>query len=143
LTDVGRHALIRGLVGLLVDDLIATTEAALALAQPATPEDIRRMPHNLASFSPEIAAQVAELKRYLYAHMYGSWRIVRMQRRAERFLTALVETFTMDPRQLPPGATGAIERVGLPRAVADTVASMTDKGALLEYRRLFDPATSP
>lgn len=141
--EITRHTLIRALVGLLVDDMIAATESRLERADPKSPDAIKRAPETLAGFSPEMASQVAELKRYLYAHMYGSWRIVRMQHRAERFVTALVEAFMDDPRQLPPGAQEAIDRVGLPRAVADTVASMTDRGALLEYRRLFDPATNP
>lgn len=143
LEEVARHTLIRALVGLMVDDMIAATEARVEQVDPQSAGDIKRAPITLAGFSPDMAEQVAELKRYLYANMYGSWRIVRMQRRAERFITALVETFTSDPRQLPPNAAAAIERVGLRRAVADTIASMTDRGALLEYRRLFDPTASP
>ncbi|MBL8147266.1 MAG: deoxyguanosinetriphosphate triphosphohydrolase [Anaerolineae bacterium] len=143
LDEVTRHTLIRALVGLLVDDMIAATEARLVRLAPQSPDEIKRAPGALAGFSPPMAEQVAELKRYLYAHMYGSWRIVRMQHRAERFVTALVEAFVADPRQMPPQAMAAVERVGVHRAVADTVASMTDRGALLEYRRLFDPAASP
>lgn len=143
LDEVTRHTLIRALVGLLVDDMISATEARLVRLAPRSPDDIKRAPEAVAGFSPAMAEQMAELKRYLYAHMYGSWRIVRMQHRAERFVTALVEEFVSDPRQLPPQAMAAIERVGVHRAVADTVASMTDRGALLEYRRLFDPTASP
>ena len=143
LTEVGRHTLICALVGLLVDDLIAATDARLTEAAPRSPDDVRRAAHNLAGFSGDMAGQVAELKRYLYANLYGSWRIVRMQRRAERFLIDLTRAFLADPRQLPPGALAAADRVGVPRAVADAVACMTDRGALLEYRRLFDPALSP
>ena len=143
LDEVTRHTLIRALVGLLVDDMISAAEARLVRLAPRSPDDIKRAPEAVAGFSPAMAEQMAELKRYLYAHMYGSWRIVRMQHRAERFVTALVEEFVSDPRQLPPQAMAAIERVGVHRAVADTVASMTDRGALLEYRRLFDPTASP
>ncbi len=143
LTEVGRHTLIRDLVGLLVDDMVATTEAALEKARPQSPEDVKRSPQNMVSFSPPVSEQMAELKRYLYANLYGSWRIARMQRRAERFVTAMMEAYFSDPRQLPPSAAASIEQYGLERAAADYVACMTDKGALLEYRRLFDPATSP
>lgn len=143
LLEVERHALIRGLVGLLVDDMVATTQAAIERANPQSPDEVKRYDAPLVSFSPPVKEQMAELKRYLYANMYGSWRIVRMQRRAERFITAIVEALVSDPRQMPPSAAETIDRVGTHRAVGDYVASMTDKGALLEYRRLFDPATSP
>lgn len=143
LLEVERHALIRGLVGLLVDDMVATTQAAIERANPQSPDEVKRYDAPLVSFSPPVKEQMAELKSYLYANMYGSWRIVRMQRRAERFITAIVEALVSDPRQMPPSAAEAIDRVGTHRAVGDYVASMTDKGALLEYRRLFDPATSP
>lgn len=143
LSEVGRHTLIRDLVGLLVDDMLAATERALELANPQSPEDVKRSPHNLVSFSGPVREQMAELKAYLYANLYGSWRIARMQRRAERFISAMMETFLNDPRQLPPSTAGAVAHLGLERAAADYVACMTDKGALLEYRRLFDPATNP
>lgn len=143
LLEVERHALIRGLVGLLVDDMVATTQAAIERANPQSPDEVKRYDAPLVSFSPPVKEQMAELKSYLYANMYGSWRIVRMQRRAERFITAIVEALVSDPRQMPPSAAETIDRVGTHRAVGDYVASMTDKGALLEYRRLFDPATSP
>ncbi|HYO87205.1 MAG TPA: deoxyguanosinetriphosphate triphosphohydrolase [Candidatus Limnocylindrales bacterium] len=143
LTEVGRHTLIRDLVGLLVDDMLESTEIALQVARPQSSEDVKHSLHNLVSFSPPVRDQMAELKAYLYANLYGSWRIARMQRRAERFVTAMMEAFLSDPRQLPPSTAGSIERDGLERAAADYVACMTDKGALLEYRRLFDPATSP
>ncbi|MFN8377120.1 MAG: deoxyguanosinetriphosphate triphosphohydrolase [Anaerolineae bacterium] len=143
LDEVTRHTLIRALVGMLVDDMIAATEARLGQVAPKSPDDIKEAFEPVAGFSAEMAESVDELKRYLYANMYGSWRIVRMQHRAERFVTALVEAFISDPRQLPPHAALAVGQVGLHRAVADMVASMTDRGALLEYRRLFDPATGP
>lgn len=143
LREVERHTIIRGLVGILVDDILNATEARIDAAQPDTADAVKRMSADLVGFSPAVAEAVAALKRFLFSHMYESWRIVRMQRRAERFLTGLVEAFVADPRQLPPSAYSEIERVGLLRAVGDTVASMTDRGALLEYRRLFDPATQP
>jgi dGTPase len=143
LTEVGRHTLIRDLVGLLVDDMLTATEKALEEARPQSPDEVKRSPHNLVGFSPPVREQMAELKAYLYANLYGSWRIVRMQRRAERFITAMMGAYLSDPRQLPPSTAEAVARLGLERAAADYVACMTDKGALLEYRRLFDPATSP
>lgn len=143
LSEIGRHTLIRDLVGLLVDDMISTTQAALDEARPTSAEDVKGLGRTLVSFSTARRREMAELKRYLYANMYGSWRIVRMQRRAELFIKAIVETLLEDPRQLPPDVMPTVEERGLPRAVADYVACMTDKGALLEYRRLFDPTTSP
>ena len=44
---------------------------------------------------------------------------------------------------LPPETQARIEQTGLYRAVADYVAGMTDRYALEEHEKLFDPYTRP
>ena len=85
----------------------------------------------------------SELKQFLYQHMYFSYRIVRMQRRSERFIEEMFRVLVFDFRQLPPEWRREVDKRDPYRVVADYIASMTDRSALLEYRRLFDPMTRP
>ena len=62
-----------------------------------------------------------------------------MANKARRFVTQLFEAYISDPRQLPDAIRAAVERDGLYRAVGDHIAGMTDRFALEEYRKLFDP----
>lgn len=143
LDEVMRHRFIRELVGLLVDDVLETTASQIALAEPSSPLDVQRHHSNLVRYSDEVDGMRRDLKAFLYEHMYFSYRIVRMQKRAERVIERLFETLTDDVRQLPPEWRRRAETGDKYRAVTDYIACMTDRSALLEYQRLFDPMIRP
>jgi dGTPase len=66
-----------------------------------------------------------------------------MKQRATNFLEGLFESNVKNPRQLPPHYQERIEKQGKYRVVADYIASMTDRSALIEYRQIFDPMMRP
>lgn len=140
LDGLARHDLIRDLVGLLVSDLISNTWQNLQTATPQSPADVQHHPKNLVAYTPEIKQLNAALKSFLYANMYGHHQIMRMQQRAERFISDLFDSYLKEPRQLPPANYQRIEAEGEHRVIADYIASLTDRSALREYRRLFDPS---
>jgi dGTPase len=86
-----------------------------------------------------MAARVKELKDFLLANMYRHYRVVRMGDKAGRILRDLFHTYTAEPLQLPPRYQRRIEKDGLHRVVCDYMAGMTDRFALDEHRKLFDP----
>lgn len=141
--EVTRHAFIRELIGLLVDDVLRTTEDNLERVQPKSALDIQRQPKNLVDYSEHVGAMNKALKKFLYQNMYTNYRVIRMQKRAERFIEQMFTAFTADPRQLPKECQDEMKERDLYRVVADFIASMTDRSALLEYRRLFDPMMRP
>ena len=61
----------------------------------------------------------------------------------EEMITEIFRSYVNEPRQLPQSDQEKLKTANLPRVVADYIASMTDRSALLEYRRLFDPLTRP
>jgi dGTPase len=69
--------------------------------------------------------------------------VIRMAKRAEQFICRIFESCIAEPRQLPPEYQAQVANGDLYRVVADYIAGMTDRGALLEYQRLFDPLTRP
>lgn len=66
-----------------------------------------------------------------------------MAEKAERFIAEMFEVLTKSPHQLPAGVKNSINNFGVERAVCDYIAGMTDRFALDEYARLFDPHTRP
>ncbi len=138
--DMVRYRFIRRLVGIEVSDAIAATSARLEQAGVESLHDLRALPDNVAVYSPDLAAENRELKRFLFEHFYRHFRVVRMAVKAERMLSNLFRAYVDEPRQLPKdtqrrAADGA---EGLHRAVCDYLAGMTDRYAIQEYRRLFD-----
>ena len=71
--------------------------------------------------------------------MYRHYRVVRMGNKAGRILRDLFESLVREPRQLPPRYQGLIELFGVERVVCDYIAGMTDRFALQEHGKLFDP----
>jgi dGTPase len=130
---------IRGIIDHLTTDLIGETERAVGSARVETPEDVRRIEGRLARFTPEVEDQKARLKRFLFQNLYRHYRVVRMAEKAKRVVKEIFEAYVANPRQLPPHISSRIEADGLERVVCDYIAGMTDRFALDEHRKLFDP----
>ena len=99
------------------------------------------MPHNIVDYTPEFKQMNRELKDFLFANLYRHWRVMRMSNKAKRFLRELFQAFVEDTSILPrqTQARLAPNRENLYRVVCDYLAGMTDRYALQEYERLFNP----
>ncbi|MBC8099354.1 MAG: deoxyguanosinetriphosphate triphosphohydrolase [Armatimonadetes bacterium] len=141
--EVTRHRFIRAQIGMQVDDVLATTAANLDALQPQSAHAIEQHTANIAAHSAKLTGYNRALKAFLYEQMYYHSSIIRMAKRAERFISEIFATCLSEPRQLPNEYRARLIGEATPRVVADYIASMTDRGALLEYQRLFDPLTRP
>jgi dGTPase len=133
---------IRRLIHHLITDLVDHTARAIAAARVETVDDVRALPEDLVGFSPATREEVAELKRFLFTRVYRFWRVQRMQSKAERVIRELFRAFLDNPGLLPPQYQAMIEAEGGRRSegvVADYVSGMTDRFAIGEYKKLFDP----
>lgn len=149
--ELRRHRIIRRVIDLLISDLVYASGARIAAHAPTSADAVRRAPEDLMTLSEGVRAMQAELKEFLFARLYRHWRVVRMFRKAERVLIQLFEAFEQDHRQLPADTAARLRqaqpeaRVGGPlspeayRVIVDYLAGMTDRYALQEHRRLFDP----
>ena len=136
--DMLRYRLIRRLLGLLVSDEIAAVSRRLDETGVASPEDVRDLPEKVIALPAETAAMTRELKQFLYTNLYRHPRVVRMQRRAERTITALFNAYVEEPAQLPREVQRKLESRPLERVVCDYIAGMTDRYALQECAELFE-----
>lgn len=133
---------IRRMINQLVTDLIETSRQAITAAAPADIEAVRAYPGPLIRFSDAIAARNGELKHFLRHALYQHYHVQRMAMKAKHIVQRLFNTFMENPHLLPPQtvragqAGGQAERA---RSIADYIAGMTDRYAIAEYERLFDP----
>jgi dGTPase len=134
-----RHAVVRHIINRCAQDLIDSTLKTLAEVRVGSVEDVRRAGARLVRYSVEMAELVRELKDFLYKNMYRHYRVVRMGDKAGRILRDLFEAYTAEPLQLPPRYQERVSQDGLHRVVCDYIAGMTDRFALDEHRKLFDP----
>ena len=136
---LARYQAVRRIINRCSADLLEATLRSVKAARVESADDVRKARGRLVAYSPEVAAAVQELKEFLYTHMYRHYRVVRMGDKAGRILRDLFHSFVGEPRQLPPRYYAQIERDGVHRVVCDYIAGMTDRFALDEHRKLFDP----
>jgi dGTPase len=138
---VQRYQAVRRLIDWMVQDLVETVFGRIEREGIDSLEAVRRVKPRLVEFSTAMGEQHRELKTFLSDRLYHHHRVTRMTQKADRIMTALVEVYLAEPRQLPPGVTRRVTDEGetMPRVIADYVAGMTDRFALEEYKKLFDP----
>jgi dGTPase len=141
------HEVIRRMINHIVVDLIRTSQALLETAHPVSIEEVRSQPKPLIALSDGVREEHGELMRFLRERLYRHYKVLRMTAKARRVLQELFEAFLADIQLMPPEHREAAARgetaqgaAGRARAVADYIAGMTDRYAILEHRRLFDPA---
>jgi len=140
------HEVVRRLINCQVSDLIATTMGNIELAAPVDIEAVRRCSAPLIAFSEEMQHRNLELKKFLREHLYRHFRVHRMTVKAAKVIRELFGAFLTEPRLLPTEAQAHAGRLknslgeaGHARAVADYIAGMTDRYAIREYERVFNP----
>jgi dGTPase len=141
------HEVVRRMIDYLVNDLVGASAAAIGAAAPASVDEVRARSTPLLTFSAVVEAEHLELKRYLREGLYRHYRVLRMTTKAKRVVrdlfAALLDDIGLMPEEHQEAARRMEAEAGRPgraRAVADYIAGMTDRYAILEHRRLFDPS---
>lgn len=137
--SVARSQTIGALGDTLISDLIEETARRLAVDPPESLAALRARPEPLVGFSPAIDAGKRELKEFLLENFYQHPRVLRRTRKAEWIVGDLFRTYREDPVLLPANVRARFAREGMPRAISDYIAGMTDRFAMDEHRRLLDP----
>ena len=127
------------LIGFLILDLVEQTLNNIQNAGIKSVDDVRHCSVNQVMFSQSTAERNRELKNFLWNRLYSHYKVVRMRIKAERFLTMLFESYLVNPSLLPANYQDRFEIHGRERVICDYIAGMTDRYALDEYKRLFDP----
>ena len=139
LEDMERHRMIRQLVGMLVTDMVQATDTRLKESAVKSVLDIQKLSYNVIGFSEDMHRRNRELKDFLYQKLYRNYRVVRMSVKAENTIKDLFEAYKTEPAILPSHVQKMTGVRGLERTICDYIAGMTDRYAIEEHQRLFDP----
>jgi dGTPase len=135
------HRLIRRFIGWLVTDQIRFTEQRLHESGVASVEELQRLPHNVVGFGEEMQTYNRELKDFLYQNLYRHYRVKRVAVKTERILSDLFHAYLEEPAILPDHIHSRFAECSQERVVCDYIAGMTDRFAIQEHHRIFDPDT--
>ena len=136
-----RHEMVRRVIHALVSDVLVCTRARLADLAPRSVEDIRAANAPVVAFGAAMEEANKGIRKFLFARLYRHWKVNRMTHKARRVTGELFTTLTESPNLLPAEwqqRMGGEDKAAVHRTVADYVASMTDRYAMEEHRRLTD-----
>ncbi|ACO46743.1 dGTP triphosphohydrolase [Deinococcus deserti] len=139
LTSRERRILHRELLGWLIRDLTQASAQAIAQSGVQTAAEARAYPERLMTYSGAMRDLLRSAGTFLREHLYRHWRVEMQVEQAERVLTTLFRAYTARPSLLPPAASARAEHSGLPRAVCDHIAGMTDRYALETHAAITPP----
>ena len=141
-----RHETIRRIINALVTDLVQTSRARIENSAAKDVEGVRAQAQPLIAFSDATSEDNRQLKRFLRDNLYMHHQVYRVMAKARRVVGDLYEALFADPRLMPPAFYAEAQQAeqkggasGRARVVADYIAGMTDRYALDEHERLFDP----
>jgi dGTPase len=141
------HEVVRRMINCQVTDLVEASRARLSAAAPVNIDAVRVQAAPLIGFSESMRDRNLELKRFLRKHLYQHYKVRRMSAKTQRVIRTLFEVFMNDAALLPPEFSVMASAwedsqgtTGRARAVSDYIAGMTDRYAIAEYERVFNPA---
>ena len=136
-----RHRFIRRLVNEFVSDFVATTDGRLREQEIKSVAQIRAVGAPVVGFSEQLEQRKKPLQAFLLENFYRNYRVMRMASKAEQVIESLFAAYLKEPQILPKAVRSRMEHESPARVVCDYIAGMTDRFALDEYSRLFDPLT--
>jgi dGTPase len=135
------HELVRRVITRLIEDVIEETSARLSALAPHSVADVRNAKGQVGAFSAVMAEADRAIKGFLYPRMYRHPRILRIMTDAEGVVCDLFNRYAASANEMPAewaGRAAAGDEPARLRAIADFIAGMTDRYALIEHERLFE-----
>jgi dGTPase len=130
---------LRRVLDLLVTDLVETTRQHILDSRVFTVHDVRRASERLAGFSESAASHNAELKRFLFAHIYNHPAITEDRDRSVHCLEELFAYYLSTPQSMPTSYEELAHSSPRHVIVCDYIAGMTDQFLLRQHREHFGP----
>ncbi|MGB6898470.1 MAG: deoxyguanosinetriphosphate triphosphohydrolase [Candidatus Acidiferrum sp.] len=131
------NAALRLVLDRLATDLIETTQQRVLASGAASVQDIRRAPQRLAGFSDSLAQRNAEMKRFLFQHIYNHPSITEDRDRSLRCLEELFLYYLDAPGSMPSSHEESVLTEPRYVVVCDYIAGMTDQFLLRKHQEHF------
>jgi dGTPase len=134
-----QRALVRDMIGTMVGDVLSETARRVSEAGVQSLDDVRLAGRPLAGFSESLAVEERELKRTLYAKLYGSPQLDQVREEAQRVVANLAAAYRADGTRLPDAWRASGDRTHQLRTIGDFIAGMTDRFAIARHEELVGP----
>lgn len=137
-----KYQVVKELIDMQVKDLLRATDESIKSSGVNSASDVKGSKEYLVSFSTKMKKERDQLQMMLNTKLYHHWRVERMTYKAKRLLGDLFRVYMENPKQLPydiyPRDVKFTE-AQKHELIGNYIASMTDRFAIDEHKRLFDP----
>ena len=144
-SDRFANELTRRLISIFVNDLLVHSSLELEKISPKSPDEIRSAGYPLICHSDVMKEALSEIRSFLFTNMWRHYKVNRMTNKAQKLLKDLCAEFLQNTALLPnywqhkiiKKPVGDDTEISNARIIADYIASLTDREAMLEHDRLF------
>ncbi|HNS32448.1 MAG TPA: deoxyguanosinetriphosphate triphosphohydrolase [bacterium] len=136
--ELKRIVIIRRLINFLVEDIVTRSSSNISKAGVFSVDEVRKI-SPVVSHSPELKEKHNQMRKFLEENMYAHYRIIRMAQKAAKVIEDLFNSYIKEPKQLPPHTQRKMEKERMEVVICDYIAGMTDRYALMEHQKLFNP----
>jgi len=137
--EIRKYQIIRSLINEQITDILAQTESNIRRYKIRKISDVTKLPVRIVAFSKAMENLRKPMREFLQNNLYQHYRVVRMSNKAHRFITELFNVYSDKPEQLPPSTMARLRKEEKHLVICDYIAGMTDRYALDEYKKFFEP----
>ncbi len=137
-----KYQVVKALIDMQVVDLLEFTDARLKKLDLRSALEVKKYPKDIVAFSPRMSQERIFLQNLLNKKLYHHYRVVRMTAKAQRIIDDLFAVYLKEPHQLSPvvySRNKTYSKKQKYEIICNYIASMTDRYALLEHKKFFNP----
>ena len=134
-----KYQIVRRIINDLISDFRETTQSNIDRLGVKSVSEVRSCDNRMASFSSEMGEKNLQLKKFLHKNMYQHQRVRVMEFKADLFLNKIFQAYIDKKGLLPASVLENTNQDSLERRICDYISGMTDRYAIGEYKKLYDP----
>jgi dGTPase len=142
-----KYQIVKTLIDMQIRDLLATSFRQLKARDFQSSDQVKRFhakhPHApVIGFGEGMQTERNLLQNLLHEKLYTHYRVVRMTEKANRIINEIFHVYFQNPKQLPYNVYARDKRYSVKKKhklICNYIASMTDRFALDEHKKLFNP----
>jgi len=137
-----KYQIVKELIDMQVKDLLGSSYERIKKVNFKSWRDVKKTQEAVIDFSPQMSKKRQFLQDLLNKKFYRHYRVERMTSKAKRIIDDLFEVYKKNPNQLPYTVYQRDKEYNESEKyeiICNHIASMTDRHALEEHKKFFDP----
>lgn len=137
-----KYQIVKELIDMQTRDLLEASSANLRKMDFKSSAEVRKHRGAAIGFSKEMQQERNDLQKLVFHKFYRHYRVERMTSKAKRIIDDLFKVYKGNPNQLPYSIYRRAKRYSEQEEyeiICNYIASMTDRFALDEHKKLFNP----